>query len=102
MRCCCTQSTLVRSLRSLTGQPYVGVQPGAAKGLCQHGVVADAPAGPDPDAVPPLPLTLDEPVAPVAVPVRARRLVDGALVRLDAVAPEWWALVTMLVVWVVV
>jgi uncharacterized membrane protein len=64
--------------------------------------VADAPAGPGPDAAPQLPLTRDEPAAPVAVQLRMRRLVDGALVRLDAVAPQWWALVTMLVAWVVV
>jgi uncharacterized membrane protein len=64
--------------------------------------VADGPPGPDPDAAPQLPLTLEEPAAPVVIPVRRWRLLDGALARLDAVATEWWALLTMLVAWVVV
>jgi uncharacterized membrane protein len=68
--------------------------------------VADTQAGPDPAATPQLDLDPPQkrPPAPGAATAAAgwRQLVDRALVRVDAVPSEWWALITMMTVWVVV
>ena len=54
---------------------------GAPKGCANMSPVADSQAGPDPDAAPQLPLTLEEPGAPAALDVRVRRAIGGALGR---------------------
>jgi uncharacterized membrane protein len=75
---------------------------GRSQSLCQHGGVADAEAGPFPDATPEIDLTREHPTAAGGVSLRVRQAVDRALVRFDAVTPEVWTLVTMMAAWVVV
>src|SRR5436305_6726970 len=65
--------------------------------------VAETEAVPDPAATPQPQLDLD---LPAETPRRAAPLrhgwYDGALARVDAVTPEWWVLITMMLAWTVV
>jgi uncharacterized membrane protein len=62
--------------------------------------VADVRAGPDSVTAPELDLTREESGAPF--PRRALAFGDRMLSRADAVTPEWWTLLGMMAVWVVV
>jgi uncharacterized membrane protein len=42
------------------------------------------------------------PVADAPVTLRARRTLDRVLTRVDEVTPEWWVLIAMMAIWVVV